>query len=197
MINTDSLKHVQGEGSVSPSISTASMDFEDSNSSYAPSLVESRSSYSSHSSLSSLVSPPSTPRSISRASRRYEDTSQESLTSDDKYTQIPMMSPRERRSSSAAPSLVKRRKSLASLSSNSALIINSWDLPTPSKHTSTKSIPAEGRRLIRKNIEASRKSAKEALEEDLRALYLVGQGESVPAVGDDFACEDSMPETMI
>ncbi|KAL7009237.1 hypothetical protein EMMF5_001435 [Cystobasidiomycetes sp. EMM_F5] len=44
----------------------------------------------------------------------------------------------------------------------------------------------DGRRLSRRHIEASRRSAKEALEEDLRARHLSQQGSPT---SDDYACE--------
>lgn len=147
-----------------------------------PSLTGSSASWSS--SLSSL---PTTPRSSSSHTlSRFASRDSLSLYSpDDKFTQIPMVSPRERRSSSATAT-ARRRKSLASLSIGGGQ--STTPTATPSRHLAPPLVPLEGKRLSRKHVEASRRSAKEALEEDLRALDLVGDTQDRSMV-DDYACE--------
>ena len=146
-----------------------------------PSLTGSTTSFSS---LSSYSSQPTTPKSTS-SHTLHRFASRDSLYSpaDDKYTQIPMVSPRERRSSSVAVSQsARRRKSLANLSTGAAITPTA----TPSRHLAPPLVPLEGKRLSRKHVEASRRSAKEALEEDLRALDLVGSSAD-RSMGEDYA----------
>lgn len=145
----------------------------------APSLTS-----TSSSSYSSLVSPGiTTPRNALLHSRY---ASHESLYSpNDKFTQMPTVSPRERRSSAATLSAMKKRKSLASLHAPGASTPSGSSTPSRRRsslsaggllaHSSSNpNTPSEGKRLSRKHVEASRRAAKEALEEDLRALDLVG-----------------------
>jgi hypothetical protein len=89
----------------------------------------------------------------------------------------------------------RRRKSLASLASSGNLTPASPGTPisllTPSRHSAT--LPKEGRLLSRRHVEACRRSAKEALEEDLRSMDFVNHGPSVKS-SEDYARESVMPE---
>ncbi|CAD6587343.1 MAG: hypothetical protein CYPHOPRED_003899 [Cyphobasidiales sp. Tagirdzhanova-0007] len=139
---------------------------------------------------SSAMSPPSTPHSHFQASR----LSQESLTSlyhaDDRYTQLPLLSPRERRSSSVNASAVKRKRSFASLAAAASRPSSSGGSFTHGrKNSASASVILEGRRLRREYVEASRKSAKEALDEDIRALDSAGQDNAMASRSDEYALD--------
>ena len=174
--------------------------------------------------------------SVSSLSGTDRESGGNDYDSNDRYTQIPRVSPRERRSSSAtlvsaAGTSARRRKSLATLAASShgtPASTESYGTPatvsgkagrkhslgggssfgTPSLNSLLAGaasglmpphMPSEGKRLSRRPIEASRRSAKEALEEDLRALDLVGaaaagirNGSPTPlntSTGEDYACE--------
>lgn len=188
------------------------------------STIPSLSTYSDSTStiLSPFVSPPTTPRSPLPGSRLHRFTSHEQLSSfvntpssgqqkrdwastssllsqdydDDKFTQLPMPSPRERRSSSLTYSshcAARSRRSLANLRKPLLLNNNSSDSTTgideetssstPKGVANSEVFPIEGNKLSRKHIEASRRSAREALEEDYRAL------EPGVSKGDEFVCK--------
>lgn len=161
-------------------------------------------------SLSPFTSPPTTPRSPLPPSRLYHRfTSHEQLSSlarghkrdwestsdglndaEDKFTQLPIPSSRERRSSSVTLSShhsARSRRSLANL--RKSLVFNNSGIDeelsssTPKGLLTPQSGSIEGPRLSRKHIEASRRSAREALEEDLRNLETEGSR------NDDFVCK--------
>jgi hypothetical protein len=212
-ISPCSAKHVRAASSASSMSTSSSLDGYPS---ATPSIIDT-SSYSP-SRLSSLLSPPLTPRSplpevissssasTSRLHRysshgRLSDFSTDntpgknSLTAsyddpDDRFTQMPMLSPRERRRSSMSFSAqaARRRKSQANLRKEplaSATEFQELVTATPEGifRTTTPTFPAlDGPLLSRKHIEASRRAAKEALEEDLRA-----SNGSIPQ--ETFACE--------
>lgn len=192
-ISPSAAKHVRSSSANSELESCGSSQLSDT------STVPSLSAYSdSVSSLSPFMSPPTTPRSplvTTNGSRLHRFTSHEHLSSfsnstpglkrdwsstssllqdddDDKFTQLPVPSSRERRSSSLTYS-ARSRKSLSNLRKpallNSAGIDEEHSLSnTPKGMMSPQISPLEGNKLSRRHIEASRRSAKEALEEDLR-----------------------------
>lgn len=179
----------------------------DSQSSDGPSAFSSGAYLDSALSLSPFTSPPTTPRSPLPPSRLHRFTSHDQLSSfasaqkrdwesttdglndgQDKFTQLPIPSSRERRSSSVtlAGHSARRRRSYANL--RKSLVCNSSGIDeelsnTPKGLMSPQSSSEEGHRLSRKHIEASRRSAREALEEDLRALN------SSTVKNDEFVCK--------